>query len=137
LQEQHTELQEVAKQQQRQLKAAGLGSSCQPLPGVLSSYSDSCDLDQGEGLTMQSSAPASFAGQPRSSPLPLAPLVQRNMSSPAAAAATLKDNSSGGSGSWHWGSWIRPVNSLIRLDSLTGSSSITGNGLVSHGSARY
>jgi hypothetical protein len=134
LQEQHKELQDVAKQQQRQLQAAGLGSSCGPLPGVLSSSLDSVDLDQGEGLTLQYSAPASYATQQLSAARPDAPLVKRIMSSPAGTSVAGKD-SSGGSGSWNWGSWIRPVNSLIRFDSSASSSSAT-NGLSGPGSAR-
>jgi hypothetical protein len=134
LQEQHKELQEAAQQQQWQLCAAGLGDSCQPLPGVLSNCrDDSRDMSQCEGLTLQSTHSASYAQQPVAA-LSMAPLVKRNMSSPAATAAG-KDSS--GSGSWSWGSWIRPVdrlNSLIRSDSNT-SSSTAANGVVGTGSA--
>jgi hypothetical protein len=133
LQEQHKELQEVAKQQQRQLHAAGLGDSCQPLPGVLSSCrDDSGDMSQGEGLALQSSHSANYAQQPVAA-LSNAPQVKRNMSSPAATTA-IKDSSSSGSGSWNWGTWIRPMNSLIRSDS-SASGSTGANGAVGAGSA--
>jgi hypothetical protein len=133
LQEQHKELQDIAKQQQ--LHAAGLGDSCQPLPGVLSSCrDDSGDMSQGEGLTLQSVHSASYAQQPVAA-LSMAPQVKRNMSSLAGTTAT-KDSSSGGSGSWSWGSWInRPVNNLIRSDSSASGSGAAANGVAGTGSA--